>query len=122
MEMRTLQLLFFSYHRRTKAAAACVPTYLRVIFARLLYRRKRTLVVQTERPPCGCTGGSTPILTDRNLHGATYFFTCPHNFLPRACAILAIEGDGIDHPKKSKKKDEKKEKLAHIESLSVRRV
>ena len=70
----------------------------------------------------GCMGGSTPILTDRNLHGATHFFTCPHNFFPRACAILAIDGDGIDHPKKSKKKDEKKEKLAHIVSLSVRRV
>jgi hypothetical protein len=133
MEMRTLQLLFFSYHRRTEAAAACVLTYLKVIFARLLYRRKRTfavqqlmsakcqkrtLVVQTERPPRGC--GSTPILTDRNLHAAAYFFTCPHNFLPRACAILAIEGDGIDHPKKPKKKDEKKGKLAHIVSLSVR--
>jgi hypothetical protein len=67
-------------------------------------------------------GGSTPIQTDRNLYGATYFLTCPHSFPPRACAILAIEGDGIDYPKKSKKKDEKKEKLAHIVSVSVRRV
>ena len=76
---------------------------------------------QKDRPR-DCMGGSTPIRIDRNLHGATYFFTCPHNFLPRACAILAIGGDGIDHPKKSKKKDEKKEKLPHIVSLSVRRV
>jgi hypothetical protein len=41
-------------------------------------------------------------------------------FLPRACAMLAIEGDGINHPKKSKKKDEKKEELAHSVRLSVR--
>ena len=46
MEMRTLQLFFFSYHRRTEAAAACVPTDLRVIFARRrrAHRRKRCLV------------------------------------------------------------------------------
>jgi hypothetical protein len=43
MEMRTLQLFFFSYHRRIEAAAAWAPTDLRVIFARLLYPRKRTL-------------------------------------------------------------------------------
>src|SRR4029077_5911104 len=64
MEMRPLQLLFFSYHRRTEAAAPCVPTDFRAIFA--------------ERPPHGGLRNSIRVLislrrgyqTQGHLHNA----------------------------------------------------
>ena len=55
------------------------------------------------------------ILSGQIQYAATKFLTLQRHFLPRAYAILAIEGDGIDHPKKSEEKNEKKQKLAHIE-------
>ena len=55
------------------------------------------------------------ILSGQIQYATTKFLTLQRHFLPRACAIHAIEGDDIDHPKKSEKKNETKQKLAHIE-------
>jgi len=68
----------------------------------------------TENGPCGLVagsgmsalgqkltacGGSTPNSFDQIIHFATKFLTYVLKLLPRSCAILAFEGDDIDHPK-----------------------
>ena len=55
------------------------------------------------------------ILSGQIQYAATKFLTLQRHFLPRACAIHAIECGEIDQPEKSEEKNETKQKLAHIE-------
>ena len=58
------------------------------------------------------------ILSGQIQYAATKFLTLQRHFLPRACAIHAIEGDGIDHPKQAREKKRKKAKIgAYRESI-----